>query len=683
MKKILPPLPQVSEKNIPAPLKNKLLTLAQEDLSLFKNKKKFLLSIPSFAQEFGQKRVNIALGREGGRRVFRLALAYLLTREKKYLNALFYFLEVYLQRDWTEGEGDLASAYWLKGYLLSFNLLADEKNFQHQLRRKNILEKFQKISRKCCLYQSAFLKYGYDLKPIPGFNILNNNHNLIAAITLGLICLFWGWENSGWFKQARQIIDDYLFLSDKLGPDGDWFENTPFYQFFWLYFFLLWADVSRYLRIFDYYSHPKIKKAFEIFFFYLTPAGNWIGLNDGRHEDSFHLTPLLLKATQEYQDGRFYWLMNCVDPELKKSLTSPYLEDIIYYWPSQNLPAEKKPDLPLDKYLRKTGVVISRTEWSKKSHLFIFNCGDVESHSHLDKGSFEFYYQGKPMMLDPGVGSYVEREKWIFPPQHNLPVAEEGIEFQFTGEAWGNEGLAYDGKINCFCATGDFVFVEGTFSELAKVEKATRAVLFSKTGYLIILDQLKDSKSHLFHNYFHGAGSLKTTCHQISWVIDNKQKLILKTIIPRSFKIKTGFQPVADHPQVKDQHFVDLQIKGKTASYLNLIYVKNENFPFPTFRSEIKKGVEIIRIKENETESSLWIFQKKQQEFTLSSPPLITDAKITFIRMKKGEIKSYLIKDGNYVSFKGRELVSGYHPQTKKFRQFKKRTFYGEFSLSK
>jgi len=658
----------------------KLINRADEDLKLEETRELFLT--PSdFGRKFGRRRVNIALGREAGSRIFRLALIYYFTQEIRYLRACFDFMERYLERDWTEGEGDLSSAYWLKGYILTFNLLKDDKNFIKLIRNTNLSIKLKRQAERCCSYLSNFIRYGYDLKPKAGGNdVLNNNHNVIAASTLGLTSLFLGRKKDDpWFKQAKEIIDDYLFLSDKLGEDGDWFENTPFYQFFWLYFFLPFADACRYLKIYDYLSHPKIRKAFEVFFFYCTPDGGWIGINDGKHEESFNLIPLLLKAACEYQDGKFLWLIERIDKNFKKCSLAPILEDVIYYYDFLRLPEIQKPDLPLDKYLRRTGVVISRSSWERKANFFVFNCGPVESHSHLDKGTFEFYYHGKPIMVDSGVGSYVERYKWISPSMHNVVVADGGVKFEIIGEGWSNTKIPYCGKINCFLPSKEFTYVEGSYASFASVKKANRGILFSKTGYLIILDELADNSPRIFHAYFHGIGKLKVSNDTAIWTKGKNSQTILKIVIPKKFNFRQGIHPVSGWSDIKEQEFVDIRSEGKRVRYLSVITVREpnnkENLLLKAFS---RKGMEVIEIHGQGIKDT-WISQEKQKESMWQD--IVTDAKITFIREKRGKIRGWLARDGNRVCYKGKELLSGVSCKNKSFRGFKKRTFICNIAL--
>lgn len=151
-----------------------------------------------------------------------------------------------------------------------------------------------------------------------------------------------------------------------------------------------------------------------------------------------------------------------------------------------------------DFYFPDWDVVIAREETNAKGFYFTAKGGDNnEHHNHNDVGSFMLYYDGKPVFMDVGVGTYTRQ---TFSPErysiwtmqsnyHNLPlingVAQKaGGEFKATGSN-------YHLKNNQVCFQTD---IAAAYPKEAAVKSWERSFEFRREDGLIITEHFQLEK---------------------------------------------------------------------------------------------------------------------------------------------------------------------------------------------
>lgn len=163
-------------------------------------------------------------------------------------------------------------------------------------------------------------------------------------------------------------------------------------------------------------------------------------------------------------------------------------------------------------YLDGLKVAVSRESADSSKGMFFAMKGgnNGESHNHNDVGSFIVYYDGKPVLIDAGVGQYTRQtfsadryKLWFMQSNyHNLPT------FDGIGEM---QGGIYASKNEVFDWTEASLTmdIEGAYPTEAGVEKYTRCGMLNGGKIVIGEDVTLDSERKIcFHFITHEQPSL-------------------------------------------------------------------------------------------------------------------------------------------------------------------------------
>ena len=111
-------------------------------------------------------------------------------------------------------------------------------------------------------------------------------------------------------------------------------------------------------------------------------------------------------------------------------------------------------ELPSDSYFESTGLMVARDE---RYTLAVKAGNNADSHNHNDVGSFTIYKDGKPFIIDLGVGTYTQKtfsdkryEIWTMQSQfHNLPTFVEKGAFEDAALLKEYDGNTHDPELDC------------------------------------------------------------------------------------------------------------------------------------------------------------------------------------------------------------------------------------------
>ncbi len=158
-------------------------------------------------------------------------------------------------------------------------------------------------------------------------------------------------------------------------------------------------------------------------------------------------------------------------------------------------------------YLDGLKVMVCRESQDSARGMFFAMKGgsNGESHNHNDVGSFIVYYDGKPVLIDVGVGQYTKQtfspdryKLWFMQSNyHNLPTFDGIGEMQ--GGIYASKNEVFDEASASFC-----VDIEGAYPDTAGVVKYTRRGALD--GARIILDEditLDKERKICFHFMTH------------------------------------------------------------------------------------------------------------------------------------------------------------------------------------
>lgn len=165
------------------------------------------------------------------------------------------------------------------------------------------------------------------------------------------------------------------------------------------------------------------------------------------------------------------------------------------------------------------GYFAMRSGWDPDARWLWFDGGPFGyGHQHEDKLQIIVEAYGKLLLVDPGTFTY-ERSKWrdyfIDSPSHNV-VLVDGQPQRRRG-AQRDTYIAKQPAAAIWKTGADSDYVEATFDESfgGSVKRGvthTRAVLFVKPGFWVVLDTLtsSDGKPHTYDALFHFDASVKT-----------------------------------------------------------------------------------------------------------------------------------------------------------------------------
>ncbi|MBQ9084976.1 MAG: heparinase II/III-family protein [Clostridia bacterium] len=137
-------------------------------------------------------------------------------------------------------------------------------------------------------------------------------------------------------------------------------------------------------------------------------------------------------------------------------------------------------------------VMIERESENPEEGLFLAIKGgnNGESHNHNDVGSFVVYYNGKPVLIDAGVGGYTRQtfspqryELWFMQSRyHNLPMFDDVGQMQ--GGAYASENEVYDPEERSFTLN-----IEGAYRPEVGV-KSLRRYARMGDGEITVRDEI-------------------------------------------------------------------------------------------------------------------------------------------------------------------------------------------------
>jgi len=576
-------------------------------------------------------------------------LAYSLFKDKKYLDAVERGYRLSLRFNWLDDDFDLTLGTLAPGFVWAHDLLCKNKRISDD---QKILTRIEDYCRRLEVFIDAQQNQGRAER-------FNNNRLIAGSTALGFFSHFFKLSRSrDWFQKTKTVIDHYMIVSDKVGPEGDWFEGSASYQFFMLHYFIYYTDLCFYENIFDYYDVPKIRRMFSYFRYYLTEKGGVVNFNDCGYVRGDKVW-ILLKGAVVNRDQVLLKLFLNVARKFKWLNQG----ELLFFY--ENTPAwERKIEWPADRHFTNTGQVVARSNWNKTAHLFAFDCGRQTHHDHFDKGHFEFQYRGIPLFTDAGVDDYTHRKNWLGPEMHNVVNIRERFSYQPPDEkAWWNHFYPGGGRILDFITQPYFCWVRGDFSEAVKAKSAQRSILFNKDGYLIIQDHISDTAAVTFDTYFHGRGKLKIKGGSPSWRSPEGIRFYVKPHLSTGYKIKTGTRLSMDKMHGQNRILTErhesyrIVTKGRVHHAVYFIGVQGSHYHF---RSLQDGELTIISVQHKNKARDLWISQPLAEKINYQN--ILFKGKRLFLRTVENRLIYWFVDEGDCFWYEGQELLTASYP---------------------
>ncbi|MGQ9513707.1 MAG: heparinase II/III domain-containing protein [Thermoproteota archaeon] len=353
-------------------------------------------------------------------RVYKLALAYLLTLERRFADRAWQELDSAANfQDWNPRHF-LDTAEMTHAFAIGYDWLYDVWNEEQRMKLHwALVDKGLKPALECYRGRSD---HGWWVSSRHNWNQVCNGGIGVGALAIA--------DKDP--EIAGEIVQSALrsirVAMSEFAPDGGWAEGPGYWAYATFYNVIFIEALSTSLGT-D-FGLSKFKGFSETGFFipYLTgPTGLLFNFADC--DDRLGNIPQALWLASRFNRPIF------AQQEMRKPIPHPL--DLV--WFTNGSRSYREMSLPLDKYFRNVEVATMRSDWDDEGALFVaFKAGDNKAnHSHLDCGTFVLDALGYRWAIDLGpddynLPSYFEKDRWKYyrlrSEGHNTLVIDPGQE---------------------------------------------------------------------------------------------------------------------------------------------------------------------------------------------------------------------------------------------------------------
>jgi hypothetical protein len=451
--------------------------------------------------------------REVGNAIPNLALTYLLTGDRKYLeSARSWMLASAGYPTWGLGDidgMDLAAGHQLYGLALAYDWLYHDLDGEALATVRACLERrgqrmYERLLNRQVWWHDAYLQ----------------NHQWVdmTGLTAAGLALYGEVDGvDGWILLP---LEKARVTMESLGQDGASHEGVPY----WTYgveYLLKFMDLARSLLGEDLFKGTAWFEHTASFRLYsMLPRSHWtrqsdlITFADGPRYDWYGPDYMLRKLAAEYRDGHAQWLAD----ELRGAgLCNNAATFLNLLWEDPSVAPQPPTDLPSFKHFDDLDIVYMRSSWDGDESLMAFKCGPFIGHHalarysydpggghvHPDAGSFLLFGHGDWLIVDDGY-------TWKTTAFQNTALVN-GIGQEGEGGAW------FDGSALCAEKRGakilradhgqeyDYAIGDATdaYKSAAGLNRYLRHILYLRPDCWVIVDEFEAASPSIFELYFH------------------------------------------------------------------------------------------------------------------------------------------------------------------------------------
>ncbi len=426
-----------------------------------------------------------------------LGLAYLLTKDDKYLSGAEKWIKALLAVETWEGSANLGRSSWITGIAQTYDWLYHHLDDDLKKRIIARLTKEADIVKNTAASHRAL-----------------SNHLLIETSALGTVGLILEDEDPDRERFLMQANEWTEYIIQNAPLDGSWGEGVQYWQYGLGYFlrYLEGAQTSGYHDYFEDYHWLKKTGRFPIHFSVpdkLTRVINFSDCGTDRYIPSF----LLYLPASKYRDGVVQ------DFALKIQADKPHKLswfDFLAYDATIN-PIDYSSVEDKFHHFEDHGFVTMRSSWEKDATMVGFRCGPGPGQANQAKperisnrgygpghqqpniNHFVIYANGTWLAIDPGY-THVKQTR-----NHNT-ILVNGRGQAGAGERW-LDYMAFQNrepapKIMLAETTKEYDYIIGNagniYVEEAGLEYFERQLMFIKPNVIIIADRLKGKANSSF-----------------------------------------------------------------------------------------------------------------------------------------------------------------------------------------
>ncbi|MCR4030657.1 MULTISPECIES: heparinase II/III family protein [Flavobacterium] len=392
-----------------------------------------------------------------------------------------------------------------------------------------------------------------------------------------------------WFAFAGDELQNKPKSFDK---NGGMYESINYANFGIseaLVYMLAWKNANPNAKSLDI---PELKNTPD-FFMYCAYQGDKkiqsLNFGDSRAEITAENVMLLLYALGQKEDNMLWYLKQTETGNNREGLYRNTPLGFLYYPDTNDAP--KEPNLKESQLFADFGWATLRNSWKPDATMLAVKSGHTWNHSHADANSFLVYHKGENLIADGGHCWYPNpayREYFFQSQAHNL-VLFNG-EGQPTNQQY--EGSMLDGKLTNLLDAGTikYLLANATGPTSNNFIRNFRHFLWMD-NIIYLVDDLKTYKEGNFEWLWHLEGEVKKNGVDIN-VKHNKAALTIRPLYPEYI---TPSNFVHDYPtfsRFEERKAPSEDLKGETAYYS----VKS-----PVAFKKVK-GLTAIVLKENEVD---------------------------------------------------------------------------------
>lgn len=442
--------------------------------------------------------------RDVGSTMPHLAMAYVLTREARYLDAAKQWaLASCGYPTWGGGRFDgmdLATGHQLFGLAIVYDWCYHDLD---EATRQRIRETLAK--RASAMFQAAATGNTYWHRSYLQNHLWVN----ICGLSAAGLALF------DEVEQARLWVglasDKFRRTMDALGPDGASHEGVGYWEYGAEYM-LKFMDLAKELLGVDLYDRAWWRNTAQYCQYLSLPVSTWtrsnciVDLADCPRGHWYGPDYLLRHLAGRYRDGHAQWLAEQVD---KANVDSPGARWLNLIWYDPAVQSVMPQGLPTLHHFEDMGIVSARTGWDGRENLLVFKCGPFIGHKavdefsydpggghvHPDVGHFVLFGNGQWLIRDDGY-----QDKWT--DQHNTLLID-GVGQLGEGRTW-LDGTGYlstkaHPRILHASSSAELDHIAGdvtaAYPKRAGLERFVRHLLFVKPDVLIVVDDIVVDRS--------------------------------------------------------------------------------------------------------------------------------------------------------------------------------------------
>ena len=316
-----------------------------------------------------------------------------------------------------------------------------------------------------------------------------------------------------WRKTGKRILLEQL--SRQVQPDGVYFEQSSYYQRYTTDFYLHLLILSRANdEALPIEIEEKLGLLFDHLLYITRPDGTtpFFGDDDGGRLMMLDQRPandfraVLATGASLFQRADYKYVAGEAAEETLWLLGAQGLADFDRVAAHQ--PGEQSKAFP------DGGYYVMRDGWTADSNYMLLDCGphgvDNCGHAHADALAFDLAARGRTILVDPGTYTYTasqELRDWFrSSPAHNaLTVDGESSSVPDGPFSWTSVARV---ERRAWISGDRFDYFEGKhdgYERLVPPVAHSRAVLFLKQDYWVMLDRVKSEGKHRYDLWFHFA----------------------------------------------------------------------------------------------------------------------------------------------------------------------------------